>query len=91
MKSNKQRRAEILAARKEKRNKHARAHRTPHPAYGDLNGITGNVAPVDLTALRPNNSYGCPLYVKRGYYQDIAFVCKDCGAECLWTAQRQKW
>ena len=91
MKSNKQRRAEILAARTEKRKKHARARQTPHPAFGNFAAGTAGVAPVDPSALMPTNSYGCPHYVQRGYYQDAAFVCKDCGARCVWTAQRQKW
>lgn len=88
MKSNKQRRAEILAARKAKREKQKRARRVPHPAI-DLNAP--GVAPVNAAELLPTNSYGCPRYVARGYYQDTAFICIDCGAGCVWTAQRQKW
>jgi hypothetical protein len=48
-------------------------------------------AMVDETRLAPNNSYDQPEFVKRGYYQDKAFWCRDCGKEQLWTASQQKW
>lgn len=46
---------------------------------------------VNAGALRPTNSYGTPDFVKRGYYVDRGFTCRDCGKEEVWTASQQKW
>lgn len=46
---------------------------------------------VNESALAPNNSYGAPEFVRRGYYVDLPFRCKACGKEEVWTATRQKW
>jgi hypothetical protein len=51
---------------------------------------TGPV-PVNAAALAPNNSYGVPRFVERGYYADEPFKCASCGAEQVWTARQQKW
>lgn len=86
MKSGKQRRSEIMAAR------HARAARKqtvritpmarpPVPAGSVL---------VDAAKLR-GSSWGLPAFAWQGYYQDAPFRCKDCGAEQVWTARQQKW
>jgi putative zinc ribbon protein len=86
IKSGKRRRAEIVAARKRRQ-----ARRS---AVGVLQAISlrpPRTAPVERAALRPHNSYGEPGFVTRGYYQDLAFRCVDCGAEGVWTAERQKW
>jgi hypothetical protein len=40
---------------------------------------------ADLSKQTPNNSYSPPLY-----YEDKRFKCRDCGAECVWTAEQQK-
>jgi hypothetical protein len=40
---------------------------------------------ADLSKQAPNNSYSPPLY-----YEDIRFKCRDCGAECVWTAEQQR-
>jgi hypothetical protein len=45
----------------------------------------------DAALLAPDGSYGDPDFVRRGYYEDTAFVCKDCGTAGVWTAERQKW
>lgn len=87
MKSNKQRRAEIKAARRGKKHKRDHRRRTALPVF---QWACGNVS-VNSAALMPTNSYGLPVWRQRGFYLDVAFSCKDCGAECLWTAQRQKW
>ncbi|WP_255461512.1 zinc-ribbon domain containing protein [Andreprevotia sp. IGB-42] len=29
--------------------------------------------------------------MQRGYYEDITFTCRDCGARQVWTASRQQW
>jgi Probable zinc-ribbon domain len=47
--------------------------------------------PVNEQLLAPNNSYGAPDFVRRGYYTDIPFRCVDCGKEEIWTGTQQKW
>ena len=34
---------------------------------------------VNPANLHPNNSYGTPDFVVRGYYADMPFTCKECG------------
>jgi hypothetical protein len=46
---------------------------------------------VNVAALAPNNSYGVPRFVERGYYSDLPFRCASCGTEQVWTARQQKW
>lgn len=46
---------------------------------------------VDRDALAPNRSYGVPKFVERGYYEDMPFVCKDCGVIQVWRNTQQKW
>jgi hypothetical protein len=41
--------------------------------------------------LAPNNSYGAPDFVRRGYYLDRPFPCAGCGRDEIWTAAQQKW
>jgi hypothetical protein len=48
-------------------------------------------AVVDETRLAHNNSYDQPEFLKRGYYQDTPFTCRDCSKEEVWTASQQKW
>lgn len=88
MKSGKQRRAEIKHARLQRQSRREQAlarvlARTRVPGHG--------AAPCDATKLAYSNSYGLPEFVRRGYYEDQPFHCKDCGAACVWTAARQKW
>ena len=40
---------------------------------------------ADLRKQTPNNSYSSPEY-----YEDVNFTCRDCGAECVWTAEQQR-
>lgn len=47
--------------------------------------------PVNEALLAPNNSYGVPDFVSRGYYTDLPFRCVDCGKEEIWTGSQQKW
>lgn len=86
IKSGKQRRAEIVAARQRRQ-----ARRSAACAQQTISLRPPGTAPVELSRLRPYNSYGEPDFVARGYYQDLAFRCADCGAEGVWTAERQKW
>jgi len=46
---------------------------------------------VNTTALAPDGSYDVPDFVRRGYYVNRPFVCKDCGKAEVWTASQQKW
>lgn len=48
-------------------------------------------ATVNPLRLAPNNSYSEPEFLKRGYYQDQPFTCRDCAKEEVWTASQQKW
>ena len=82
MKSNKQRWTEL----KEKR----AAKRTAVKKAVDVRRAVGGV-PVRRDALAPNNSYGHPDFVARGYYLDKPFTCAACGREEIWTASQQKW
>src|ERR671918_1988482 len=86
MKSGKQRRGEILARRKKlavKRKAMAKAVELRHAPY--------RFVAVNPEQLAPNNSYGAPDFVRRGYYVDIPFRCVDCAKEEIWTGTQQKW
>jgi Probable zinc-ribbon domain len=86
MKSNKQRRAEILARRK------ARAEISPPSEGGEpRHEVAGGTAPCNPGLLAPYNSYGQPPFVARGFYMDTLFQCVDCGKEEVWRATQQKW
>ncbi len=76
-KSNKQRRAEIKAARN-KRAAKLDNHQLPAPRHAVLadHAQLGHVCPCNTLPL---------------YYMDRPFVCRDCGSNELWTAQQQKW
>jgi hypothetical protein len=84
MKSGKQRRAE-MSARRQKR----AAKRTPQGTLAEP--APYRMIPVNEALLAPNNSYGIPDFVRRGYYIDLPFRCVDCGNEEIWTGTQQKW
>lgn len=48
-------------------------------------GGSGKRIKADVSKQTPNNSYSPPLY-----YEDLRFTCRDCGAECIWTAEQQR-
>lgn len=85
MKSGTQRKQEIKVARLKRVARH----------QGELARLSAHspagVVVCDTGRLTPSNSYGTPAFAYRGYYVDTAFRCKDCGAEGVWTAARQKW
>ncbi len=85
MKSGKQKRREILARRKKI------AANAAAPAGAPAAKAFGRMIPVNEKLLAPNNSYGAPDFVRRGYYVDRPFRCVECGGEEIWTATRQKW
>lgn len=86
MKSNKQRRFEIMEKRR------ARVAAAPKLRGGESRReIVGGIAPCNPALLGPYNSYGQPPFVERGFYRDMLFKCKDCGKEEIWRATQQKW
>lgn len=84
MKSGKQRRAEISAKRKKRAAQRQPEAKLAEPAPYRMIG-------VNEALLAPNNSYGVPDFVRRGYYIDLPFRCVDCGTEEIWTGTQQKW
>ena len=86
MKSGKQRRQEILARRKKLKLKGAASAKAI-----EFSAMSSTFVPVNEALLAPNNSYGAPDFVTRGYYVDRNFRCIDCGKEEAWTGTQQKW
>lgn len=85
MKSTKQRRQEIKARRLQ------RARRQAQRAIERAVDRPIGTAIITPDRLRPTPSHGVPDFVRRGYYQDLPFRCKDCGVEQVWTADQQRW
>ena len=85
MKSNKQRRQEIKARRRQQAERQA-CRVNARPVDRPIGTVT-----VTPTRLRPTTSYGEPDFVRRGYYQDRPFRCKDCGVDEVWAAAQQRW
>jgi hypothetical protein len=86
MQSGKQKRATIMARRLVRKQAAEAALRAP----------VSNVPPrgavrVQTYRLARYSSYDRPAFVERGYYQDLAFTCRDCGAHQVWTAEQQQW
>ena len=81
MKSNKQRRAELKTKKLTRAIKRSNVVR-----QRPLNAVNCN--PMLLV---PNNSYGTPDFVQRGFYIDVPFTCVRCGKEEVWTPTQQKW
>ena len=86
MKSGKQRRVEIHAKRKQKA---AKRQTVSKQTDRRLRPVLGPAVNEELLA--PNNSYGAPDFVYRGYYVDMPFRCVDCGKDEIWTGTQQKW
>lgn len=86
--SGKQKRAAILARRRERREQAIVAARVPPVSVPPW--TRGSVL-VDKWLLAPSNSYGEPAFVRRGYYVDVHFICSDCGSREVWAAAQQKW
>src|SRR6266498_4685379 len=89
MKSGKQRRAELKAKRDARAAKQAARQAARIRTAQEREAARG--LKVNADALAPNNSYGVPEFVARGYYLDVPFVCQSCGAHQVWTAAQQKW
>jgi putative zinc ribbon protein len=86
MKSGKQRRHEIKAARNQRAAKKVAREKKQEPRFRPAFG-----PPVNEELLAPYNSYVAPDFVRRGYYVDRPFRCVDCGNEEIWTGMQQKW
>lgn len=87
MKSNKQRRAEIKAHRLSRAARIEARLRAPDRQRGVPLRAAG-MEPADQGVLAAHNNTWGPL---PEYYLDRAFICRDCGAEEVWTAKQQKW
>ncbi len=81
MKSNKQRRLEIKAIRRKRKEL-----KSGYP-LGGINYRPLNCIEADTYALEHNASM-TPL---PRYYVDKPFKCRDCGSHEIWTATSQKW
>jgi hypothetical protein len=81
-KSNKQRRAEI----KRRRLDNAKSNLGIDTSI-ELKQLPEGAVKSDLERLTHNNTYD----LLPRYYVDIPFVCRDCGAEEVFTAKQQKW
>lgn len=86
--SGKQKRAAIMARRRERREQAILAARTPPASVTPRSRCS---VLVDKWRLAPSNSYGEPEFARRGYYIDLPFTCRDCGSREVWTAAQQKW
>ncbi|HRE15580.1 MAG TPA: zinc-ribbon domain containing protein [Rhodocyclaceae bacterium] len=82
MKSGKMRRSEIKAARLRRAARANLVAKLCRPL---------KTVPVNPAELALNNSYGWSDFELRGYYADQPFRCRDCGADCVWNAEDQKW
>lgn len=85
MDSGKQKRARIMARRRQRRERAALVAVGCDSSSGGL--------PVDehLLSWAGYRSYGVPDFVTRGHYVDRPFRCRDCGSQEVWTAAQQKW
>ena len=93
MRSGRQRSAELKQRRLSKRGKDKAAvelSRAKKEAAERAAQLKGQVV-VNEAALGRNVSYGLPDFVKRGYYVDQPFRCRDCGKLEVWTPTQQKW
>ena len=85
MKSGKQRRAELDAKRQ------VRAAKTEVERKARRATVVAREVQVNVGELAPWKSYSEPQFVRRGYYVDEPFRCRDCCKDEIWTATQQKW
>jgi hypothetical protein len=92
-KSGRQRRVEMKMHRAEKRLQAsvAAGHESRLSLLLRAHALSKDCAAVSVPHLKPDNSYGAPAFVTRGWYEPLLFVCKDCGKAEIWTAKQQKW
>ncbi|MES2887728.1 MAG: zinc-ribbon domain containing protein [Pseudomonadota bacterium] len=85
LKSNKQRRAEIMAVRRKRADAAQAAWRaSPH------SGVPSGAVATDRSVLALRNPER-PLFDLPNLYLDKIFACRNCKVECVWTAKQQKW
>jgi len=89
MKSGSQRREELKIRRSGKRAA-VRAEEARERARREAKALKAQVV-VNVENLAPDNSYGTPEFVRRGFYLDRPFNCKACGKPQVWSATQQKW
>ncbi len=84
---------DILARRSKKRAvaEAARARDENRDRAAALRDLAKKHILVNALNLAPDNSYSTPEFVARGYYIDMSFACKACGANQVWTESQQKW
>ncbi|WP_300451714.1 zinc-ribbon domain containing protein [Accumulibacter sp.] len=86
MRSGKQKREALRVRRRRRQQRQEdRRRQTGRPA------LPARTVPVSPERLAELPWPGAPDFIRRGYYEDLPFVCVDCGAACIWFAQRQKW
>lgn len=86
-KSNKQKRAELLAQRRLKKQ-----HKKLFSAIDVRFAQKGcSIVPVDVHQLANYYGYGMPYFIQHGRYADMPFQCRDCGSLEIWTSKQQKW
>ncbi len=83
MKSNEQRREEIMARRDQRK---ARSIKLPNRVCFGREAVA-----INTTMFPSSDSYRAPEFVVRGHYLPHPFQCKNCGKEEIWTAAQQKW
>lgn len=89
MTSNKQKRAQLDAKKQARKYKAAAEKRDAQRELLEQKAVEQVL--VETSKLSPDNSYGFPEFVTRGYYVDQPFRCCDCGVDEVWTARQQKW
>jgi hypothetical protein len=89
VKSNKQRRGEIVAHRRVRAEKLRASKQGQDPRALGIGGE--GTATFNPELLAPYNSYGVPPFVARGYYVDATFQCVVCEKQEIWRATQQKW
>jgi hypothetical protein len=94
MSSGKQKRTQIAARRAAKARKGAAARQLEHVERRQRereDQLRRGAVAVDPSRLSATGSLSTPDFVTRGYYEAIAFECRDCGKQEVWTPTQQKW
>jgi hypothetical protein len=95
MKSNKQKREELARRRGKKCQKEREQKRADELRRQWARVKAGKCLPMDRSKIRSRGNllFDSPPDDSRYpyFYEDIRFVCRDCGKAEVWTAQQQKW
>ena len=90
-KSSKQKAAVLKARRVARKAKAAVRRRDDLRAFRLSVELEAGNVPVNAEQLAPHFSYDQPEFIRRGYYLDQPFQCRDCGTSEIWTGSQQKW